>query len=98
MEGLAWGLIEWIITFAVAGAASLNIWALSYLKTRVDDVAKSQHELELKLIAEYASKADLKEVVRDSLAPLRESIAELKGDLKATVAAIDGYRRWGPPE
>jgi hypothetical protein len=56
------------------------------------------HELEKKLIAEYASKADLKEVVRESLSPLKEAISELKGDLKATIAAIDGYKRWGPPE
>lgn len=70
---------------------------LWYLKGRIEEVKEDMHELEKKLIAEYASKADLKEVVRESLAPLKQAMVELKGDLRATIAAIDQYRRFGPP-
>lgn len=87
-------LVEGLIMAALGG---LCFW-LWYLKGRIEEVKDNMHELEKKLIAEYASKADLKEVVRDSLAPLREAMHELKGDLKATIAAIDQYRRYGPPE
>lgn len=87
-------LIESIILLAITGVC---FW-LWYLKGRIEEVKDQLHELEKKLIAEYASKADLKEVVRESLAPLKEAMVELKGDLKATIAAIDGYKRWGPPE
>jgi hypothetical protein len=87
-------LVEGIILFALGG---LCFW-LWYLKGQIEEVKESMHELEKKLIAEYASKADLKEVVRESLAPLKEAMQELKGDLRATIAAIDGYKKWGPPE
>ena len=87
-------LVEGVILFALAG---LCFW-LWWLKGRFEEIKDQMHELEKKLIAEYASKADLKEVVRESLSPLKEAISELKGDLKATIAAIDGYKRWGPPE
>jgi hypothetical protein len=87
-------LVDGIILFALGG---LCFW-LWWLKGRLEEMRDQMHELEKKLIAEYASKADLKEVVRESLSPLKEAISELKGDLKATIAAIDGYKRWGPPE
>lgn len=98
MEGLAFGLIEWLITGAVGGFCALVLGALGYLKGRIEDVAKSQNDLEKKLIAEYASKNDLKEVVRESLAPLKDSITELKGDLRTTIASINSLRLFGPPE
>lgn len=120
MEGLAFGLIEWLITGAVSGFCGLSLGGIWYLKGKVEDakekasgatedvrdefrdqlkqVRDDVHELEKKLIAEYASKADLREVVRESLAPLKETMGELKSDLRATIAAIDGYKRWGPPE
>jgi hypothetical protein len=98
-------LLESLIMLAIGGVC---FW-LWHLKGKAEDVRDeadkkikevrdSMHELEKKLIAEYASKADLKEVVRESLAPLKEAMQELKGDLRATIAAIDGYKKWGPPE
>lgn len=98
-------LIEAIILFAIGGVC---FW-LWYLKGRTEDVRDEAqkeianvkeivHDLEKKLIAEYASKNDMKEVVRESLLPLKEAISELKGDLKATITAINSLRLYGPPE
>lgn len=109
MEGLAFGLIEWLITGAVGGFCGLSLGGIWYLKGKVEDareeaskatdkVKQSMHELEKKLIAEYASKEDLKEVVRESLAPLKDAITELKGDLRQTIVTINSLRLFGPPE
>lgn len=105
MESLAWGLIETVLTGAVSLVVAVGAWAFAYLKGQIeagqkkqDDLHNSLHELEKKLIAEYASKADLKEVVRESLAPLKDSFTELKSDVKAMIRAIDDARRYGPPE
>jgi hypothetical protein len=98
-------LLEGIILFTIGGVC---FW-LWYLKGKTEDVRdelhkeislvkESVHDLEKKLIAEYASKNDMKEVVRESLAPLREAIGELKGDLRTTINAINSLKLYGPPE
>lgn len=95
-------LLEGIILFVIGGVC---FW-MWYLKGRTEGVRdelhkeislvkESVHDLEKKLIAEYASKNDMKEVVRESLAPLREAIGELKGDLRSIIPTINSLKTYG---
>ena len=94
MEGLAFNILEWIVTGAL-GAVVAFVW---YLKAKIDEMKDQMHLLEKRIIEDYAKKAELREAVSDALGPLKDAISDLKQELRHTMRSIDEYRKFGPPE